>query len=110
MRDLPLTAMERHSLGVVVSFENADGARFTTHRPGLVQEGVRSACDEALARCPSYLIVAISTPQTVYADIVGRELGPAKRPVMPEANIVGRTGVGHLLHPSLSHAGERWSR
>lgn len=94
-RAFPLNGKEAAEYGATVTLENADGERLTVHRAGMpVRRCVRDAYDYATRLDPGYRIVAVSTPTSVYGDLIGAE---RRNGVSPESAM----GLGEMLHPRL---------
>ena len=109
-RPFPQGGTERARFGCICTFENADGKVIVFHRVGPPSAVAREMCAEALALDPTFRLVSYSNPSTIYKDLEGHrkgnanavvELSGSDRPVMPEAQLLGQLGLGHLLHPRL---------
>lgn len=96
----------RADYGVVVTFENADGKRLVLHRKGSLPVAVSAACDDATTLDPTFLVICISTPQTIYSDIQGRmprnDSGGESHIQRPEPYTLARAKRSHMLHPSIA--------
>lgn len=99
---LAMSGRERLTFGCIVSFRNAHGESWSWTRPGHVLDVIRDACDAAVHRDPSNLVVCISSPTTIYSDLYGRAFSPRNATVeTPERNLLTRAGRRHMLHPDL---------
>lgn len=96
-RSFPMSGREQATYGCIVSFENENGKRLVIHRGGRVGDGVKQAIAIALAHDESFRVVSISTPNTVYTDVVGRGVAVGGRPQLPENKLVPAA----MLHRSL---------
>lgn len=104
-----VTGRDRAKYGCMVSFENADGETLVLHRLGAPRAALEIACDDALALDPTFRVTSYSTPQTIYADLQGREAfasgqGFDTAPMLPEAQALGRAGRRTMLHPRLKRS------
>ena len=88
--------------GATVSFENTAGERVTVARPGNATAAVRECVDAVRAIDPSMLVVAISTPQTIYSDLRGRDLDDrGVYDVLPEMAMLRTAKRFDACHPRL---------
>lgn len=112
VEQIDMGSSTKASYGAVVSFESPAGRRLTLHRGGEgVTKAIRAACEAALAEDPSYLVVAISTPATIWGDLRGRMFGLTGSTrhldhTHPEGSLLGRAGFPQLLHPRLRRGGK----
>lgn len=97
---LSLNPKERReqAYGATLTFENAAGELLTIVRRHVsTYEAVRQACDLALEQDDTYRVVSLSTPHTIYADLIGnRRLGQ-----FPEQQTLATAGRKQMLHPRL---------
>ena len=88
--------------GVIVSFERPDGEPLTVHRKGYVIPALQSAVDDVRGYDDSYLVVAISTPQSILTDLRGRDPHPHTKSIdPPEARLLRRARRFTACHPRL---------
>lgn len=89
--------------GVVVSFERDDGERITiARRAADKNEALQEAVDAVLAFDARYRVVAISTPQTIFTDLVGRTPHPRGGWIeCPEVAMLRKARRFYALHPRL---------
>ena len=89
--------------GVVVSFERDDGERLTiTRRATDKTEALQEAVDAVLGFDDRYRVVAISTPQTIFTDLVGRMPHPRGGWIeCPEVAMLRTARRFYALHPRL---------
>jgi hypothetical protein len=105
---LPLSGRERAAVGCLMTFEAADGSRLTLHGFGSAAATVGALCDAALAREPSFRLIAYSTPETVFADITGgradftHSSGEPQRRALPEMRALALACRKEMLHPRLA--------
>lgn len=94
-RPFPIGGGEAARYGVIVTLQNDSGERLTVHECGdTVRKCIRACYETATAKDPSFLILSVSTPTSVFTDIT------QKRPhggFSPES----ASGLGEMLHPSL---------
>ena len=97
--------------GAITSFVADDGKRLTIHRTGPIRQAVKAACDAAVKVDPSFRVVCVSTPESIYRDMDGsREVtrvqvesltgssgAATSRIRYPEGTITPKG----MLHPSL---------
>lgn len=99
---LPMSGRERANHGASVTFRNAKGESWSWTRSGPVLEVIRDACDAAELRDPTNLCVCISTPTSIYADLVGRPLTDLNHAVThSECATLARAGRRYMIHPVL---------
>lgn len=106
-----MNGRERALFGCTVTFENADGNTLSGHRTGSPLAGLAELCDAALELDPSYRVVSYSTPQTIYADLKGREIGggveyKSSRVTGVEITVHSKIGRREMLHPRLTLAAD----
>lgn len=107
---------ERQEAGCIVSFEGDAGAAYVVHRTGPSARAIKSACDAARARDATLRVVAISSPETIMSDLLGRGLltrsddAPSGRRAVPEPQYLTRSGELPMLHPSLVFGASRTNR
>lgn len=102
-----LESTERDRYGAYVTFRLGDGELLTISRKGTAVQAVRKACAIMVNRDERARVVCISSPQTIYGDLVGRKptrvtedyLAPAPTP--PEARLLAAAGCLPLLAPEL---------
>lgn len=99
--ELVMSGFERSKFGVTVTFENANGGRLTLWRVGGTDEAIRSACDDAARVDETFRVLSVSTPATIYADIVGRTAHRLSGIQRPELSMLRKAGRGSMLHPLL---------
>lgn len=101
---------EKQKAGCIVSFENEVGQTFTIHRVGPIKQGVRDACRIARTLDPSFRVVAVSTPSSIFTDLQGARLPQGqmragahrwRRNPTPESTLCGAIGEREMLHPRL---------
>ncbi len=97
--------------GVIVSFENADRKTLVLHRVGVTTKALRHACDDALRLDPTFRVVSVSTPTSIYTDMQGARMqgkqksahvGTNDHTNTPESQMLGRAGLAEMLHPRLA--------
>lgn len=102
-RPFPLGGPERARYGAIVSFENSVGETLVLHRKGPVRQALLEACEAAQGLDETFLVVCISTPESVYTDLQGSRpdtMGRFGYPLLPERmNLPG--DLTRLLHPRL---------
>lgn len=97
-----MSGRERATFGVTVTFEAEDGRVLTLARTGKTSDALHEACDDAVAVDPTYRVVCISSPVSVFADLQGRPRGMWDGGVQKtEGAILRRAGIGSMLHPRL---------
>ena len=97
---------QREKFGIIVTFENADGDRMSVHRPGPPETVLRQIVTDVLEFDPTFLILSISTPQSIYTDIAGKLRSLTYRGNPPERRLVAVAGLPReLLHKSLRNPG-----
>ena len=92
---------ERHKYGVTATMESADGeTRRTAEFPSLGGR-VLNALRELAAYCDRHdlRVTCLSSPQTIYADLKGRE--NTKTANLPEILLMSRIHRMDLLHPRI---------
>jgi hypothetical protein len=105
-----LLPRERADYGAIVTFQTASGTRFSLHRRGTPTVALRTAIDDALWLDDSARVETICTPDTIYADLRGRELRHGQAASV-ESTMLGRIGRRDLLGPSQRrYEDEKWSR
>lgn len=94
----------RDEAGVTVTCRNqTNGMLLTIHRPGLVWQSLRAVCRNLDKMDGEWLIVAISTPRTIVADLKGRadperrHEGDAGDPGMADYEIDARAKIEKLM-------------
>lgn len=99
----------RDQYGCVMTFENADGKRLVIHRLGNANAATHACCETALRLDPTFRVICYSSPQTVYADILGRiehkSAAGTQTIQRPEPQALSRAGLAHLIHPSIDGTG-----
>ena len=94
--------LKNNDAGATVSFENPAGERVTVARPGAVSPAIRECVDAVRGIDPSMLVVAVSTRQTIYSDLRGRDPNPYSGVVeMPEPTLMRTAKRFDALHPRL---------
>lgn len=106
-RGLPTSGWTRAAAGCTCSFEGAHGRRLTLTDRGPIVEILPGMLDEALALDETYRLIAYSTPETIYADVVGLRApfvshGQSQSHTSPEVNVLARVGRSEMIHPSLA--------
>lgn len=94
----------RRNMGVIVTFENEHGHKRTVHRTGHVIEAMRELCDEALAIDPTYRVVCVSNPETIWRDLQGRRIPDGQVSAtlaLPEVGLCAKAGMKDMVHPRL---------
>lgn len=91
----------RTAYGVTVTVENAEGKTLTLHRHG--RGALERVCDDAVALDPTFRIISISTPETIYGDLAGR-LPSSKTGaiILPEHQRLGNIGRMAMIHPRIA--------
>lgn len=96
----------RERFGVTVTFELEGGELLTVTRPGKPLETFAGLVDDVRRQHPGALVVCVSTPETIAGDLRGRRATDpreqGKRAPTPEAQLCGRLGLRHVLHPRLA--------
>lgn len=104
--------------GCIVTVVNEGGQTLSLHRSG--RRALDDCLDDALSLDPTFRVLSVSTPQTIYNDLEGRQPHPHTGAIqLPELQKLGRVGRLALLHPSLRgrsdeairasrRRGERW--
>lgn len=89
--------------GCTVTFENEAGETLTLSRRGAPDGVFRDLCAVALAADPTFLVVAVSSPQTILSDLNGirAKVGTRGEKTMPETAVAARCGLLPLVHPRL---------
>lgn len=86
--------------GCIVTVKNADGKTLSLHHTG--RHALDECLDDALILDPTFRVVSVSTPVTIYNDLEGRMPHPHTGAIpIPEAQKLGRSGRLDLLHPDL---------
>lgn len=86
--------------GCIVTVKNADGKTLSLHRPG--RDALTRALDDALTLDPTFRVVSISTPLTIYNDLQARLPHPVTEVVpLPEHAKLGRLKRMALCHPDI---------
>lgn len=86
--------------GCIVTVENADGRTLSLHRVG--RTALERCLDDAQSLDPTFRVISISTPQTIYNDLQGRLPHPHTETIaLPEHSKLGRVRRLDMLHPSL---------
>jgi hypothetical protein len=111
-RPFPMSGQEGREYGATITFENADGKVLVVHRAGSKREAIMDAWGLAQFYDPSFRIVSISTPQTIYADLQGARLPRGGQNLAairyPETDILaGVRGGTAMLHPRLLGSSDR---
>ena len=88
-----LNSYERANYGVCATLRTEDGE----HRTREFMGPVKSAVLELVAYCDlhGWKVVSMSTPQTIYSDLQGRDVPTTKRRgrlTLPEENLLGWAG------------------
>jgi hypothetical protein len=111
-----MSGSARAKHGSLTTWENAAGETLTIHQTGPLRAGLRETARRALALDPSFRLVSYSTPDTILTDLTGgradfirpapadpvrASYGMANPVTLPEQNVLGQAGLGHLLHPRL---------
>lgn len=91
---------QREASGFIVTVKNADGKTLSLHRTG---RGALSRClDDALILDPTFRVLSISTPESIYNDLQGRASHPRTHEVqLPEPSQLGRIQRMEMLHAEL---------
>lgn len=101
-RYLTISGPEQAKYGATVTFRNADGKTLTLQRTGgAIMAVIRALCDAALALDPTFRVICISTPSTIFGDLVGRDMREEDGAIRPEAAVLSRAGRKHMLAPEL---------
>lgn len=99
---LTMSGRERATFGVTVTFEAENGRLLTLARAGKTFEALREVCSDAVAADPTFRVVRISSPTSIYADLQGRPHAlPDSSVQKTEGAILRRAGIGAMLHPRL---------
>lgn len=115
-----LNHASRAKYGCLTTWEHPDGRTLTIHRLGPPLQALREAAALALGEDESLRLVAYSTPETIYTDLIGGRadaLQPARgfkatwdksvpKP-LPEQVVHGQVKLAHLLHPRLKRMTKR---
>lgn len=97
---LNASGWQREHWGYIVTFiKNGDGKIRTGHQAG--RGALAALCDRAVERDPTYRVVCISSPLTIFSDLLGRSKGKNETVLGPEAILLGYAGRRHMLHPDL---------
>lgn len=105
-RYLTISGAKQAEYGATVTFQNHAGATLTLHRTGPITSTVRDLCNAALEVDPSYLVVCISTPNTIYGDLQGRPIW-GDNAICPERATLARAGRREMAHPNLMRTNSR---
>lgn len=104
--------------GCIVTVKNDQGQTLSLHRTG--REALNECLDIAVQLDPSFKVLSISTPMTIFNDLEMRQPHPRTGAIQPpEQQKLGRVGRLAMLHPSLRgqsdeaeraarRRGERW--
>lgn len=98
-RSLNMSGWQREHYGCVVTFKNATGELLTLHRTG--KNSIAATCALAVSADETFRVVCISTPGSIYSDLLGRSPGKKEKVNGLEAGVLGQLGLRHMLHPSL---------
>jgi len=100
-QSMPMGGHEAVKYGAIVTLENSEGQRLVLHRHGRVRAAVIDAATVARRLDPTFGIICVSTPNSIYADMQGARVhvhqGFAGLAQLPELARVPAA----LLHPSL---------
>lgn len=97
-----MSGREAADYGAVLTFANAAGETWSWGRTGAVGDVIQDACDAAIQRDPTNLCVCVSTPSSIYADLIGRPLAShSGRSQKGETTLLARAGCRHMIHPVL---------
>ena len=108
-RPFPISGAEASRYGAIVTLENADGRVLVLHRERMpVRACIRECFDAATKLDPSFRIVSVSNPSTIYRDLMGARgtLGDkgadrlSQSVHLPERPMCGGAML-HMLHPRL---------
>lgn len=92
---------DRDAWGCIVSFENSDGKTLSLHRTG--RDALARCCDAALALDETFRVISVSTPETIYTDLVGRLGHPLTNAVaLPEHPRLARIRRMSMIHPRIA--------
>ena len=98
---------DRASYGVLVSFMAKDGRRLVLRENGPVYESIRLCCERALLLDDTFRITAMSSPEYIWRDLVGRgkrnthDSAGTPGAAIPEPQLLAVIGMPWMLHPSL---------
>lgn len=97
-----MSGQERATFGVTVTFEAESGRLLTLARTGKASDALRDVCEAAVAVDPTFRVVCISSPVSIFADLQGRPHGMWNGGVQnSEGAVLRRAGIGAMLHPRL---------
>lgn len=103
----PQSGQRAAEYGAIVTYENAAGKVLTFHEPGNIGQVLEHGWTEAQAWDPTFRIVSICTPQTIYTDLQGarmpRKDHGSQTPIFPEHQLVNNGGAKGrpMLHTRL---------
>lgn len=89
----------RDQFGATVTFKNERGELLTIERLGTMKVALAACCDAALELDPTYRVLSVSSPQSIYTDLQGSRPRQDER---PEKRALASIGRQDLLHPSLA--------
>src|SRR2546430_15146 len=109
---------ERNRFGCLTTWENGEGKTITLLRTGPMKEALSHAAECVLMLDPTFRLVAYSTPETIYSDLIGARAdnqlqagsngwshGKTRARPLSEQMALGRIGRPDLLHPRLAQRG-----
>lgn len=102
---LKIGGEERAKEGCLTTWENSEGKTLTLHRVGV--NALREACAIAMSRDETYRLVAYSSPQSIYSDLIGirtrthTKSGQRLAHQSPEVHMMSRIGLLDLVHQRL---------
>lgn len=100
-RYLPISGAEQARYGAVISFHNTNGQTLVLHDTGPITQVVRELCDAAVKLDPTFRVVCISTPSTIFGDLIGRDMRENDGAIRPEAAVLNRSGRRNMIAPEL---------
>jgi hypothetical protein len=96
---MPVPSRESKGFGAIVTFEASDGQRCVLHRLGSPRQALDAAWDDAQIADPSYRVISVSTPTSIFTDLQGGRKGN-QTPHIPEFTLCGGSRR-HYLHERL---------
>lgn len=91
---------DRVAWGCIATFENEARQTLSLHRTGV--DALRQCCDVAESLDPTFRVVSISTPVSIYSDLNGRMPNERTGAIdLPEHRKLGQIKRLRLIHPRL---------
>lgn len=70
-RPIPMSPIEQQRYGAIVTLENQDSEILVIHHSGRIQRAVERAYAEATSVDPTFRIISVSTPTSIFEDLQG---------------------------------------